>query len=74
MLRVFMLDSPRSWVDKVTLMEFAYNNDYHLSLEMSPYEALYGKKCQLPIHWHETGERKFLGPEEADRVSEKIEL
>ena len=55
-------------------MEFAYNNSYHQSLEMPPFEALYGRKCRSPIHWHEAGERKFVGPEEVDRVSREIEI
>ena len=55
-------------------MEFTYNNNYHQSLEMSLYEALYDKKCRLPIHWHEASERKFLGPKEMDKVSKEIEI
>ena len=39
---------------------------------MSPFEALYGRKCRLPIHWHEAGERKFLSLEEVDAVSKEI--
>ena len=73
MLRVCTLDIPGSWAEKVLLMEFAYNNSYHQSLEMSPFEALYGRKCRSPIHWHEAEERRFLGPEEVDTVSKKIE-
>ena len=55
-------------------MEFAYNNNYHQSLEMSSYEALHFKKCQSPFHWHEAGERKFLGPEEVDGISEENKI
>ena len=54
-------------------MEFVYNNSYHQSLKMSPFEALYGRKCRSPIHWHEAGDRRFLGPEEVDTVSREIE-
>ena len=74
MLRVCTLDFPGSWVKKLPLIEFAYNNSYHQSLGMSPFEALYGRKCQSPIHWHEAGERKFLGPEKVDVVSKEIEV
>ncbi|XP_062118545.1 uncharacterized protein LOC133832186 [Humulus lupulus] len=53
-------------------MEYAYNNSYHDSIDMAPYEALYGRKCWSPIHWHEASERKFLGTEEVDKVTEDI--
>ena len=53
-------------------MEFAYNNRYHQYLEMSPYEALYARKCRSSIHWHKAGEQKFLGPEEVGQVSKEI--
>ena len=72
MLRVYTLDFSSSWAKKVALMEFVYNNSYHQSLEMSPFEALYGRKCRSPIPWHKVGERKFLGPEEVDAVSKGI--
>ena len=49
MLKVCMLDFPRSWAEIVPLMGFAYNKSYHQSLGMSPFEALYGRKCQSPI-------------------------
>ena len=42
---------------------------------MSPYEVLYGKKYRSPIHWDETGERKFLGlnlVRETTEIVEKI--
>ena len=45
MLRACALDFLGSWAEKVPLMEFAYNNSYHQSLGMSPFEALYGRKC-----------------------------
>ena len=55
-------------------MEFAYNNSYHSSIEMTPYEALYGRKCRSPLCWEEVGERKLLGPEIIQMTSKKINL
>ena len=69
-----MVDFLASWPDKVTLMEFTYNNSYQQSLKKSPYQELYGRKYQSPIHWHEASERKFLGPGEVDKVSDEIEI
>ncbi|KAM6577406.1 hypothetical protein CsatB_029243 [Cannabis sativa] len=39
---------------------------------MARYELLYGKKCRSPIHWDETGERKFLGPQLVKKTSDAI--
>ena len=60
-----MLGFPRSWAEKV----FVCYKNYHQSLEMSPYKALYGRKFRSPIHWHETSEGKILDPKEMDKVS-----
>ncbi|MCF6818981.1 hypothetical protein L3H38_11075, partial [Corynebacterium sp. MC-19] len=39
MLRACALDFKGSWVDHLPLIEFAYNNSYHSSIKMAPYEA-----------------------------------
>ena len=48
-LRMSMMEKPSRWEDYLHLVEFAYNNGYHASLKMSPFEALYGIKCNTPI-------------------------
>ena len=35
----------------IPLMEFAYNNSYQSSIDMTPYEALYGWRYKTPICW-----------------------
>ncbi|XP_062114503.1 uncharacterized protein LOC133825602 [Humulus lupulus] len=72
MLRACVLDFQGSWTVKLPLIEFAYNNSYHDLIKMDLYEVLYGRKCQSPIHWQGTGERKFLGSEEVDQATEDI--
>ena len=62
MLRTCILDFGGSWGQHMTLVEFAYNNSYHSSIQMALYEALYGRKCRSPIYWDEVGERKVLDP------------
>ncbi|XP_062100194.1 uncharacterized protein LOC133806075 [Humulus lupulus] len=39
---------------------------------MALYESLYGQKFRSSIHWNEASERKFLGIEEVDKVTEDI--
>ncbi|XP_061371301.1 uncharacterized protein LOC133313905 [Gastrolobium bilobum] len=41
---------------------------------MAPYEALYGRKCRSPLCWTEVGERRFLGPEMIQEVSDQVQM
>ncbi|CAN6686643.1 unnamed protein product [Malus baccata var. baccata] len=56
------------------LMEFAYNNSYHSSIGMSPFEALYAKSCRTPLCWLEVGERLLVGPEIVDETTQNIQV
>ncbi|WVZ84307.1 hypothetical protein U9M48_031354 [Paspalum notatum var. saurae] len=56
MLRAYALTYSTKWDDCLPLAEFAYNNSYQKSLEMAPFEALYGRRCRTPLNWSEPGE------------------
>ena len=45
MLRACVMDLKGSWEEHLPLVEFAYNNSYHVSIQMAPYEDLYGRPC-----------------------------
>ena len=49
LLRACIIDLKGSWDDHLPLIEFAYNNSYHSSIQMAPYVALYGRKYRSPI-------------------------
>ena len=49
MLRMYVMDKPTKWEDYSHLVEFAYNNGHQASLGMSPYEALYGRRCRTLV-------------------------
>jgi len=51
MLRACALDFKGNWNDHSPLIEVAYNNSYHSSIKMTPFEPLYGRKCTSPICW-----------------------
>ncbi|KAH9763231.1 Endonuclease [Citrus sinensis] len=74
MLRACVLDLSGGWEEHLMLIEFAYNNSFHSSIGMAPFEALYGRKCRSPICWDEVGERKLLGPELIQITVDKIKL
>ena len=38
------------------MSEFAYYNNYLSSIQMAPYEALYGGRCISPLCWKTLGE------------------
>jgi hypothetical protein len=62
-LRMYVMDKPSIWEDYLHLVEFAYNNGYHASLKMSPFEALYGRKCNTPVSWDNLADRTVVGLE-----------
>ncbi|XP_070054234.1 uncharacterized protein [Nicotiana tomentosiformis] len=41
-LRSCVIDFRGNWDDHLPLNEFAYNSSYHSSIQMAPYEAIYG--------------------------------
>ena len=63
-----------NWDDHLSLMEFAYNNSFHSSIGMAPYEALYGKQCRTPLCWDEVGERRLTAPDLVQITTDKIKI
>lgn len=49
LLRACVLEQGGAWDNHLALVEFTYNNGYHSSIGMAPYEALYGRKCRTPL-------------------------
>jgi hypothetical protein len=72
MLRACALKHGGSWVKSLPYAEFSYNNSYQASLKMSPFEALYGRKCIIPLYWDQTGERQFFGPKIIQEAEEQV--
>jgi len=63
MLRACVLDVKQDWDEQLELIEFSYNNSYHASIGMVPYEALYGRRCKAPLCWQEIDDALTIGPE-----------
>ena len=74
MLRACALDYGSSWDDNLPYAEFSYNNSYQASIKMSPFEALYGRKCQAPLMWSNVGEKALEGPAFVKEAEEKVAL
>ena len=74
MLRACVLDLKGSWEEHLPLIEFTYNNSYQASIQMAPYEALYGRSYRTPICWTEVGESSITGPDLIRDTFEKVSL
>ncbi|WMV58865.1 hypothetical protein MTR67_052250 [Solanum verrucosum] len=72
MLRACVIDFKGNWNGHLPLIEFAYNNSYHSSIAMAPFEALYGRRCRSPVCWFKVGEFSVLGPEVVYEAIKKV--
>jgi hypothetical protein len=72
MLRACALQHGRSWNKSLPDAEFSYNNSYQASLKMSPFKALYGRKCRTPLFLDRTRGRQFFGPELIQEAEEQV--
>ncbi|GJV28806.1 putative reverse transcriptase domain-containing protein [Tanacetum coccineum] len=60
------------WDRHLPLVEFPYNNIYHTSIKVVPFEALYSRKCRSPVCWAEVRKAQLTGPEIIHKTTEKI--
>ena len=74
LLRACILEHGVSWDTYLPLIEFTYNNSFHASIGMAPFEALYGRRCRTPLCWHESGESVVLGPELVRETTEAVKM
>jgi hypothetical protein len=72
MIRACVIHYDKSWDKCLPLAEFSYNNSYQASLKMALFEALYGRRCQTPLSWSQTRERKIFGPDLVIEAEEKV--
>ncbi|WVZ97236.1 hypothetical protein U9M48_042786 [Paspalum notatum var. saurae] len=73
-LRACALTYSTKWDECLPLAEFAYNNSYQKSLEMAPFEALYGRRCRTPLNWSEPGERVTFGPDLVTQAEKQVKF
>ncbi|KAL4388638.1 hypothetical protein GQ457_09G019730 [Hibiscus cannabinus] len=74
MLRCCIIDFQGSWEKQLPLVEFAYNNSYQASIQMAPYEALYGRRCRTLVCWAEAGQKLLPLPDILKGTTEKVKL
>ena len=56
------------------MIDFAYNNSYHSSIQMAPYEVSYSRKYQSLNGWFDVNETELIGPDLIQQVVDKVKL
>ena len=69
-----VIDFKGNWDDHLPLIEFAYNNSYHSSIQMALYEAPYGRRSRSPIGGFEVGKAGLIGPDLVRQAMEKVKV
>ncbi|WVZ88116.1 hypothetical protein U9M48_034667 [Paspalum notatum var. saurae] len=44
------------------------------SIKMSPFQALYGRRCRTPLHWDQPGEKQLFGPEIIEDAERQVRM
>jgi Integrase zinc binding domain/Integrase core domain len=74
MLRACIIDFGGSWEKHLPLAEFSYNNSYHSSIGMPPFEMLYGRKCRTPLCWEVEGRAKVGSSDIVRMTTENVKV
>nr|GEW06495.1 reverse transcriptase domain-containing protein [Tanacetum cinerariifolium] len=72
MLRACVIDFGNGWERRLPLIECSYNNSYHASIKVVPFEALYGRKFRSPVCWAKVRDAQPTSPELIHETTEKI--
>ena len=74
MLCACVMEFKGAWNKYLSLIEFSYNNNFQATIGMTPFEALYGRRCRSPIHWYKIGENLIAVPDFVESTTEAINL
>ena len=66
------MQKPTHWEEYLHLVEFVYNNGYHTSIQMTPFEVLYGRKCRTPSSWSGPEDKLRLGLEMLKEMEDMV--
>jgi hypothetical protein len=74
MLRACTLKYGKSWDKSLPYAEFSYNNSYQASIDIAPFEALYGRQCRTLLFWSQTVESQVFGLKVLKDVERQVQI
>ncbi|XP_040944246.1 uncharacterized protein [Gossypium hirsutum] len=74
MLRNCVIHFGGNWDRHLSLAKFVYNNSYRKSIQITPFEPLYGRRCRTPICRSNMKEKRNLGTELVREDEDKARL
>src|SRR3954451_22931781 len=74
MLRAYVISFANKWEEFLPYAEFSFNKSYQASLQATPFEVLYGRKCRTPLNWSEIGERQLFGPDVIQEAEDRVKI
>ena len=69
-----VIDFRGSWENYLLLAEFVYKNSFPSSIQMAPYEALYGQNCPTLLYWTELRDNQIHGVDLVKEIEEKVKV
>lgn len=73
MLRMHVIDQQSRWEEYIHLVKFTYNNGYHSSISMSPFQELYGRPCHTPLSWDTLEDKVLLGLDMLQGLEQQVQ-
>ena len=77
MLWMYVMGQQTKWEKYLLPVEFIYNNSYHCSLSMTPYELFYyeffyGIPYKTPLRWYRLEDKIWVGLEMLQEMEDKV--
>src|ERR1043165_9888557 len=74
MLRACVISFGKNWEKSLPFAEFAYNSSFQSSMNMVPFEFIYGRRCRTPLNWSKIGERQFFGLDMIKEAEDQVRI
>ena len=69
---MYVMEKSTKWKEYLYLVGFSYRIGYQALLKMNLFEALYGRRWNVPVNWDKHVEWYIVGPEMLQDMEEQV--